>query len=105
MHSMGDMELLEEYGSRGSEEAFATLVSRHINMVYSVALRHVGNLHNALEITQAVFIILAKKSRTLRRETIISGWLFQTAFPPTRWKRRRRDWHWPSLPRRSKGQP
>ena len=76
---MDDMELLQEYASRGSEEAFATLVSRHIDMVYSVALRLVGNLHNAQEITQAVFIILARKSRALRRETIISGWLFQTA--------------------------
>jgi RNA polymerase sigma factor (sigma-70 family) len=76
---MDDMELLREYALRGSEEAFATLVSRHINMVYSVALRHVGNPHNAQEITQAVFIILARKSRSLRRETIISGWLFQTA--------------------------
>jgi len=76
---MDDMELLQEYASRGSEDAFATLVSRHIDMVYSVALRHVGNLHNAQEVTQAVFIILARKSRALRRETILSGWLFQTA--------------------------
>ena len=76
---MDDMDLLQDYAARGSEEAFATLVSRHINMVYSVALRHVGNPHNAQEITQAVFIILARKSRALRRETVISGWLFQTA--------------------------
>jgi len=76
---MDDMELLQEYAARGSEDAFATLVSRHIDMVYSVALRHVGNLHNAQEVTQAVFIILARKSRALRRETIISGWLFQAA--------------------------
>ena len=76
---MDDRELLQEYASRGSEEAFTTLVSRHIDMVYSVALRHVGNPHNAQEITQAVFIILARKSRALRRKTIISGWLFQTA--------------------------
>jgi len=62
---MDDMELLQEYASRGSEEAFATLVSRHINMVYSVALRHVGNAHNAQEVTQAVFIVFARKARAV----------------------------------------
>src|SRR4051812_39467454 len=75
----GDMELLQEYASRNAEEAFATLVSRHIGMVYSVALRHVGNAHQAQEITQAVFIILARKACSLRPGTVLSGWLFQTA--------------------------
>ena len=32
---MDDMDLLREYASRSSESAFATLVSRHIDMVYS----------------------------------------------------------------------
>src|ERR1700677_4917919 len=38
-----DMALLREYAARHSEEAFATLVSRHINLVYSVALRRLGD--------------------------------------------------------------
>ena len=42
-----DMALLREYAQRNSEEAFATLVSRHINLVYSVALRQVRNPHLA----------------------------------------------------------
>ena len=48
---MDDMALLREYALRNSEEAFATLVSRHIDLVYSAALRHVGNHHQAQEIT------------------------------------------------------
>ena len=56
---MNDTELLWEYARRNSEAAFDALVSRHINLVYSAALRHVGNPHLAEEITQAVFIILA----------------------------------------------
>src|SRR5262252_2703321 len=79
MVAMDDMELLQEYAAHNSEPAFATLVQRHVDMVYSVALRCVGNHHQAEEVTQAVFIVLAKKARSLRRGTILTGWLFQTA--------------------------
>jgi RNA polymerase sigma factor (sigma-70 family) len=79
MPDSGDIELLRQYAREGSENAFASLVSRHANLVYSAALRKTGNPHAAEEITQAVFIILAKKARNLRRGTILSGWLYQTA--------------------------
>jgi uncharacterized protein (TIGR03435 family) len=79
MMTVDDIELVRRYAQDNSEEAFATLVSRYINMVYSIALRHVHNSHQAEEITQAVFIILARKSRSIRPGTILSGWLYQTA--------------------------
>ena len=78
MQELDDSGLLQDYVQRGSEEAFAALVGRHINQVYSVALRQVGNPHRAEEVTQAVFVILARKSRTLLKHTSLSGWLFQT---------------------------
>lgn len=79
MQELDDIGLLRKYVDYGSEEAFAILVKRHVNKVYSVALRHTGNSHQAEEITQAVFVILARKSRSLNRRVIISGWLYQTA--------------------------
>ena len=79
MQELDDNALLREYVGRDSDEAFATLVTRHVHKVYSVALRHTGNPHSAGEITQAVFVILARKSRHLGRRVILSGWLYQTA--------------------------
>ena len=79
MPDANDMELLRDYARHGSETAFAELVQRHIGLVYSAALRHVGIAAQAEEITQAVFIILARKVSNLRPDTILEGWLYETA--------------------------
>jgi RNA polymerase sigma factor (sigma-70 family) len=79
MHDATDMDLLRQYAGRNSDAAFAALVSRHVNLVYSAALRKTGNPHAAEEITQAVFIILAQKAGRILDKTILAGWLYQTA--------------------------
>src|SRR5438045_1825524 len=79
MLELDDSVLLKEYVERGCEEAFATLVARHVNKVYSIALRHTRNAHQAEEVTQAVFGVLARKSRRLGKQVILSGWLCRTA--------------------------
>jgi uncharacterized protein (TIGR03435 family) len=79
MTELDDNQLLTEYARTQSETAFAAIVIRHVNLVYSTALRFTGNPHHAQEITQAVFIILARKGGGLRRGTLLSGWLYQTA--------------------------
>jgi RNA polymerase sigma factor (sigma-70 family) len=97
MGTAGDMQLVREYACQKCEDSFAILVSPHINMVYSVALREVRNAHNAEEITQAVFLALSRKAASLRDATVVSAWLFQTTrltaanFKRSEMRRTRRD--------------
>jgi len=79
MQEVDDNELLRRYARHNSEEAFAALVTRHLNLVYSVALRHVRDPHHAEDITQAVFVILARKAGNLRQGVVLSGWLYHAA--------------------------
>ena len=79
MHEPADHDLLRQFAEQHSETAFAALVARHVDKVYATALRHTRNVHAAEEITQAVFVILAKQSGRLGAKVILAGWLYETA--------------------------
>src|SRR5688572_21471250 len=76
---MDDWLLLREYVDRGSDAAFTRLVERHLNLVFTTCLREVRDADLAQDVTQAVFLILARKAGGLRRGTVLTGWLFNTA--------------------------
>lgn len=75
-----DMELVDAFVRRKDQSAFAQLVRRHVDMVYATALRRVrGDRHLADDVTQATFVILAKRAQTFDESTLVAGWLHRAA--------------------------
>ena len=72
-----DTTLLRRYVQDHSESDFAELVRRHLNLVYSSALRQVnGDTYLAQDVAQLVFTDLALKAATLTKHRVLAGWLF-----------------------------
>ena len=74
-----DGELLRQFTARGSDGAFAAIVERYTGLVYSSALRRLGDRHDAEDATQAVFIALARKAGSIRRGGALAAWLHSAA--------------------------
>jgi len=74
-----DESLLRQYAESGDEAAFAELVRRHTNLVYSVARRVTRNGALAEEVTQAVFTRLARQAAALSGNSALAGWLYTNA--------------------------
>ncbi len=71
-----DAELLRRFAEEESQEAFAALVGRHLEMVYHAALRQVGgDTHRARDVAQVVFADLARKAGRLAKHGALAGWL------------------------------
>jgi RNA polymerase sigma factor (sigma-70 family) len=78
-NDMNDRSLIREFVEHRSEKAFEALVRRHLDLVYSAALRQTGDANLAEEVAQAVFVILARKASRLREGVVVAGWLYRTA--------------------------
>ena len=72
---MDDFDLLREYARQASQNAFAQLVRRYLDLVYSAALRQVRDRHLADDVTQAVFVVLSKKAGRISSKVPLSAWL------------------------------
>ena len=79
MNDRTDSQLLRDYAEHRSEPAFTELVRRHVDFVYSAARRMVCDSHLAEDVTQGVFLALAKNALQLTDRPVLSGWLHRTA--------------------------
>src|SRR4051794_17393108 len=70
---ISDLELLQNYARKESEESFTTLVNRHLNLVYSAALRQVFLPQLAEEVAQAVFMDLSQNAGKLKPDTVLTA--------------------------------
>ncbi len=74
-----DTALLRRYLESRSEPAFAELVRRHVDLVYSAALRRLnGDAHAAADVAQSVFVTLARDAARLAQHPTLTGWLYTT---------------------------
>src|SRR6266516_1912148 len=77
LENMNDSELLRRYAENGCETAFTELVKRHLDLVYSAALRQVGgDAHLAQDVAQTVFVDLARKASSISARSVLTGWLY-----------------------------
>jgi len=71
-------DLLVEFRRTRSEKSFSDLVRKYTNLVYSVARRRTSNDLLAQEVTQLVFIKLAKAPPKTDSDADLVGWLHRT---------------------------
>ena len=72
-----DQQLLQRFTRHRAEDAFAEIVRRHLNLVYSAALRQVQSPQLAKDVSQSVFNDLARSAGELKKDSILSAWLYE----------------------------
>jgi RNA polymerase sigma factor (sigma-70 family) len=75
---MNGTDLLAEFRATRGEATFSEFVRRYTNLVYSIARRRVADMTLAQEVSQIVFIRLAKAPPRLASEGQLLGWLHRT---------------------------
>lgn len=77
---LSDAQLLDRFRGQHDEAAFAALMERHGAMVLGVCRRVLGNHHDAEDACQATFLVLARKSSSIRKKDALASWLHGAAF-------------------------
>jgi C-terminal peptidase prc len=91
-----DRQLLDRFTTAADESAFAILVERHGPLVWGVCRRLLARHHDAEDIFQATFLVLARKAPAVRWTDSVGGWLHEVAYrlsTEARFKSARRHFH------------
>ena len=73
-----DRELVEQF-ARGDSHAFDAIVQRYEQRVYAIALRMTGNIEDARDAMQDVFISALRALRSFRGDAQLSTWFHRVA--------------------------
>ena len=79
LNQYSDRQLLQRFAETGDEPAFDEILKRHGPMLLSLCRREVGDAHLAEDALQATFLVLARKSRSIRRRESLADWLYGVA--------------------------
>src|SRR5690349_14232704 len=75
-----DPQLLQRFCTLREEAAFAELVRRHGPLVLGVCGRVLHNRHEAEEVFQATFLVLARKAGAITKQGSVGSWLYKVAY-------------------------
>src|SRR5438045_1066472 len=96
--SATDRECLKAWRKAPGSESLRALLERYVPLIYCSAVRRTANPETAREVTQAVFLVLARRARKLRKNTVLPGWLFHVTSVACRKlpkePRRGKWWRW-----------
>jgi RNA polymerase sigma factor (sigma-70 family) len=75
-----DRQLLRRFARRGDESAFANLMERHGPLVLNVCRRVLRDVHEADDVFQATFLLLARKAGWKGWHESVANWLYEAAY-------------------------
>src|SRR5688500_12000256 len=75
---MTDWELLQDWNERKSDRALSELWQRPVGFVHASARRQLADAALAVDVTQVVFLLLARKARGFKPDLMLPSWLFRT---------------------------
>jgi RND family efflux transporter MFP subunit len=76
---LSDAQLLERFVTRQDEAAFELLLWRHGAMVLGICRRMLHDSHDAEDVFQATFLVLARKAASIARAEAVGAWLARVA--------------------------
>jgi RNA polymerase sigma factor (sigma-70 family) len=75
-----DWALLDSFAANRDEAAFTELVQRHAGLVIGVCRRLLRDAHEAEDVFQAAFMVLARKAGAFSRRESLAGWLYRVTY-------------------------